>query len=139
MSLLDVYEVTHALDLIRRNAEMPPGELRLLTYLVEETVAGCVCSLHQRTIAADVFRRDITAFDPRIESIVRTAANFRESLQEYYATRGQADSLTIELIKGTYVPVFCSRAPLSPQATGRLWSARARRWKGVAFPVIVPP
>lgn len=125
MSQPDVYEVTHALDLIRRHAEMPPGELRLLTYLVEVTLAGRGENLHQRTIAADVFGRDITAFDPRADSIVRTtAANLRESLLAYYASRGQADPLTIELTKGAYVPAFCPRAPLSPQATGRLWSAR---------------
>jgi tetratricopeptide (TPR) repeat protein len=120
-----VYEVTHALSVIRRSAEMPPGELRLLTYLVEETLAGRGAELHQKTIAADVFVRDITLFDPRADSIVRTtAANLRESLRAYYSGRGQADALTIELIKGTYVPAFCPRAPLSPQATSRLWSAR---------------
>ena len=125
MSQPDVYEVTHALDLIRRNSEMPPGELRLLTYLVEETLAGRGAELHQKTIAADVFRRDITTFDPRADSIVRTtAANLRESLPAYYAGRGQADPLTIELNRGSYVPAFCSRAPISPHATSRLWSAR---------------
>jgi tetratricopeptide (TPR) repeat protein len=81
--------------------------------------------LHQKTIAADVFGREITTFDPRAASIVRTtASNLRESLAAYYAGRGQGDPLTIELIKGTYVPAFYPRAPLSPRATGRLWSAR---------------
>jgi tetratricopeptide (TPR) repeat protein len=121
----DVYQVTHALDQIGRSAEMPPGELRLLTYLVEETLAGRGAELHQKTIAADVFGRDITAFDPRADSIVRTTAlNLRESLRAYYASRGQADPLTIELIKGAYSPAFCPRAPLTPRATSRLWSAR---------------
>ena len=88
----DVYEVTLALELIRRNAEMPAGELRLLIYLVEETLAGRGGHLHQKTIAADVFGRDISTFDPRAFSIVRTtAANLRESLTEYYASRGQSD------------------------------------------------
>jgi tetratricopeptide (TPR) repeat protein len=121
----NVYEVTHALDLIRRNAELPPGELRLLAYLVAETLAGRGPGLHQKSIAADVFGRDITTFDPRTDSIVRTtAANLRHSLQAYYAGSGQSDPLTIELIKGTYLPAFCPRAPLSPQTTSRLWSAR---------------
>jgi tetratricopeptide (TPR) repeat protein len=121
-----VYEVTHALDLIRRNAELPPGELRLLTYLVEETLAGRGAQLHQKTIAADVFGRDILSFDPRTDSIARTTAtNLRESLQRYYAGRGRADPLTIELVRGTYVPVFRRCAALSPKATSLLWSARA--------------
>jgi hypothetical protein len=120
-----MYEVNHALDLVRRSAEMPPGELRLLTYLVEETLAGRSAELHQKVIAADVFARDITTFDPRADSIVRTtAANLRESLPAYYASHGRSDPLTIELVKGTYVPAFRPRAPLSPQATSRLWSAR---------------
>jgi tetratricopeptide (TPR) repeat protein len=137
----DVYEVTHALDLVRRNAEIPPGELRLLTYLVEETLAGRAAELHQKTVAADVFGRDITAFDPRADSIVRTtAANLRESLRAYYATRGQADPLTIELNKGSYVPAFSQRAPVTPQATSRLWSARTamerRSFSGYANAIV---
>lgn len=137
----DVYEVTHALDLVRRNAEIPPGELRLLTYLVDETLAGRAAELHQKTVAADVFGRDITAFDPRADSIVRTtAANLRESLRAYYATRGQADPLTIELNKGSYVPAFSQRAPVTPQATSRLWSARTamerRSFSGYATAVV---
>jgi tetratricopeptide (TPR) repeat protein len=123
--LPEVYEVTHALDLIRRKSAIPPGELRLLTYLVEETLAGRSANLHQKTIAADVFGRDLTTFDPRADSIVRTmAANLRESLPNYYATQGQADELTIEVVRGSYVPSFGIRAPLSPQATSRLWAAR---------------
>ena len=73
VSAPDVHEVTHALELIRRKAEMPPGELRLLSYLVEETLAGRGVQLHQRTIAADVFGRDLRTFDPRADSIVRKA------------------------------------------------------------------
>ncbi len=120
-----VYEVTHALDLIRRKASIPPGELRLLTYLVEESLAGRGAELHQKTIAADVFGRDLRTFDPRADSIVRTtAANLRESLPAYYAAGGQTDPLTIELTKGTYVPAFRPREPLSSQATSRLWGAR---------------
>ena len=121
----DVFEVTHALELIRRRSELPPGELRLLTYLVEESLAGRSAELHQRAIAADVFGRDIREFNPRADSIVRTtASNLRDNLQAYYVTRGQSDPLTIELIKGSYQPNFSRRQPLSAQATSRLWSAR---------------
>jgi len=125
MSQPDVYEVTHALDLIRRNAGMTPGEFRLLAYLVEETLAGRGAALHQRTIAADVFGRDIRSFDARADSIVRTtAANLRQSLFAYYAGRGQNDPWTIELPRGTYALRFSLRPRLSPRAASRLWSAR---------------
>ena len=46
----------------------------------------------RKTIAADVFGRDLTIFNPRTDSIVRTtAANLRESLARYYASGGQCD------------------------------------------------
>lgn len=121
-----MYEVTHALDLIRQNADMSPAELRLLAYLVDETLAGRGGELHQKTVAADVFGRDITSFDPRSDSIVRTtAANLRAGLSGYYGTRGQNDPLRIELTPGTYAPSFVPRAPLSEGAANHLWRARA--------------
>ena len=129
LSQPDVYEVTHALDLIRRDAGMPPGELRLLTYLVEETLAGRGGELHQRAIAADAFGRDIRTFDARADSIVRTtAANLRQSLFDYYrgpAQRsGQTAPCTIELLKGAYAVRFSPRPRLPPELASRLWSAR---------------
>ena len=108
---------------------MPPGELRLLTYLVEETLAGRGNELHQRAIAADVFGRDIRSFDARADSIVRTtAANLRQRLFEYYAgpaqRSGQSAPCTIELLKGAYAVRFSPRPRLSPELASRLWSAR---------------
>jgi tetratricopeptide (TPR) repeat protein len=124
-TLPDVYEVTHALDLIRRQSRLAPGELRFLAYVVEETLAGRQAGLCQKTIAADVFGRDLLTFDPRAASIVRTtAANLRENLLGYYAGPGRSDAVVIELPKGTYSPRFSRRAQLSAAATSRLWSAR---------------
>jgi tetratricopeptide (TPR) repeat protein len=121
-----VYEVTHALNSIRVSGVLAPGEIRLLSYLVEETLAGRASNLHQKIIAADVFGKEITSFNPRSDSIVRTTAgNLRAALASYYASRGQADRVRIELHPGTYVPEFCSLGVLSPQAGSQLWSARA--------------
>ncbi len=125
LSKPEVYEVTHALDLIRRHAHLPHAELRLLTYVVEQTLAGQSTNLNQKTVAADVFGRDLLLFEPRTDSIVRTtAANLRDHLFSYYSGPGQGDPLTVQLIKGTYVPTFSPRARLSPEATSKLWSAR---------------
>ncbi len=105
---------------------LAPGEVRLLSYVVEETLAGRASNLHQKVIAADVFGKEITSFNPRSDSIVRTTAgNLRAALAAYYATRGQSDRVRIELHAGTYVPEFCSWGVLSPQAGSQLWSARA--------------
>ena len=123
--LPEVYEVTHALELVRRQSKLSPGELRFLVYVVEETLAGRQSGLCQKTIAADVFGRDVLTFDPRAASIVRTtAANLRQNLLGYYAGPGRADPVVIELPKGTYVPHFSRREQLSAAATSRLWSAR---------------
>ena len=121
-----MYDVTHALDLVRNNADLAPAEIRLLMYLVEETLAGRASRLHQRTVAADVFGRDITQFNPRADSTVRTTAgNLRAGLSGYYGTRGRNDPLHIELTPGTYVPAFHRRAPLSEAGNDHLWRARA--------------
>jgi Tfp pilus assembly protein PilF len=119
------HEVTHALDHIRRQSRLPPSELRLLSYVVEQALAGKGSEISQKTIAADVFARDLVHFDPKADSIVRTTtANLRSSLMAYYSREGQADHLLIELPKGSYVPRFTYRDQLSPAANSHLWSAR---------------
>lgn len=125
MALPEAYEVTHALDLVRRQGRMPPAELRFLAYVVELTLAGRQAELSQKTIAADIFGRDLRTFDPRADSIVRTTAvNLRDSLLGYYAGEGRSDPVVVELPKGSYVPQFSRRPQLSAAATSRLWSAR---------------
>ncbi|MBV9400415.1 MAG: hypothetical protein JO062_20730 [Bryobacterales bacterium] len=120
-----MYEITHALELIHRQAHLPPAELRFLRYVVERTLAGEQAKVNQKTVAADVFGLDLLKFDPRADSTVRTtAANLRISLLRYYAGPGRADRIAIELPKGSYVPRFLRRAQLSVAATSRLWSAR---------------
>ncbi len=125
MTTPEVYEVTHALEKIRTGASLTQNELRFLTYAVEETLAGRGEAISQKTVAENVFGRDILQFEPRTHSIVRTTAvNLRNSLFAYYAGRGQSDPVVIELPKGTYVPQFTRRASLSPAASSKLWSAR---------------
>lgn len=119
------FEVTHALELIRKQSRLTPGELRLLTYLVEQQLAGREHEFSQKTIAADVFGRDLRDFEPRSDSIVRTtAANLREGLAKYYQGPGRTDPVAIELAKGTYTPHYSRRQQITPEATSRLWSAR---------------
>jgi tetratricopeptide (TPR) repeat protein len=125
MALPEVYEVTHALDLVRRQSKLPSAELKFLAYVVEQCLKGEKANLSQKTIAADVFGRDLLSFDPRTDSTVRTtAANLRDDLLRYYAGPGRGDPIVIELPKGTYVPNFSRRAQLSPAAMSRLWGAR---------------
>ena len=83
---------------------------RLLTYLVEQTIAGRAHYLKEYSIAVDVLERG-PDFDPRGDPIVRVeASRLRNKLEIYYATEGRHDALVISLPKGGYVPVFESRA-----------------------------
>jgi serine/threonine-protein kinase len=87
---------------------------RLLTYLVEQTIAGRAHYLKEYSIAVDVLERG-PDFDPRGDPIVRVeASRLRNKLEVYYATEGREDPLVISLPKGGYVPVFESRAAKQP-------------------------
>jgi serine/threonine-protein kinase len=92
---------------------------RLLTYLVEQTIAGRAQYLKEYTIAVEALERR-PDFDPRGDPIVRVeASRLRNKLEIYYATEGRQDSLVIALPKGGYVPVFESRAAKQPTASIR--------------------
>jgi Tol biopolymer transport system component len=92
---------------------------RLLTYLVEQTIAGRAQYLKEYTIAVEALERR-PDFDPRGDPIVRVeASRLRNKLEVYYATEGRQDPLVIALPKGGYVPVFESRAAKQPAASIR--------------------
>ena len=77
-----------------------------LRYVVEEVLAGRAAYLKQAAIAVDVFGRK-PDFDAVIDPIVRVqAGRLRRSLERYYLLSGDADSIRIELPKGSYAPVF---------------------------------
>lgn len=119
------FEIFQQLERIKRHGRIAPGEVRFLVHTTEETLAARSKELNQKTIAADVFGRDLVNFDARADSIVRTtAAHLRESLLEYYAGVGRTDPVVIELPKGSYVPRFYPRVAVSANATSHLWSAR---------------
>ncbi len=75
-----------------------------LRYIVEEALAGRADRLKGYVIATEVFGRP-ASFDPQIDPIVRIeAGRLRDKLHEYYATEGRADTIVIDLPKGSYVP-----------------------------------
>jgi adenylate cyclase len=77
-----------------------------LRYVVEEVLAGRAAYLKQAAIAVEVFGRK-PDFDAVIDPIVRVqAGRLRRSLERYYLLSGHADSIRIELPKGSYAPVF---------------------------------
>jgi hypothetical protein len=78
----------------------------LLRFLVETTVNGHADRLKEYTLGAEALGKG-EAFDPRTDPIVRAeASRLRSRLERYYSNEGRADSVVIELPKGTYVPQF---------------------------------
>ena len=79
---------------------------RFLKFVVEKTLAGEGQRLKEYVIGVEVFDRD-TAYDPRIDAIVRVeAARLRSKLTEYYAGEGRADPIVLSLPKGGYAPLI---------------------------------
>ncbi len=77
---------------------------RLLAYLVRRTLDRRDDELKEYNLGVDVFMRG-QAFDPRIDNIVRVQARkLRQRLANYYAV--PRTGMRIELVKGSYVPVF---------------------------------
>lgn len=92
------------------------GQLRrLLSYLVETTLAGHDVTLKESVIGVDVF--DLPAdFDPKIDPVVRMGMRrLRSRLQQYYENDGTRDPIVICLEPGHYAPRFRQRGTQEPQ------------------------
>jgi len=82
-----------------------PSLIRLLRFLVEETLAGHTEAINEYNLGVRVFHRG-EEFNPRTDPIVRVQTHhLRSRLAQYYATAGIADDVVIELPSRTYVPV----------------------------------
>src|SRR5881394_2354899 len=80
--------------------------IRLLQFLVEQTLSGQASTLKGFTLGVDGLGRG-PSFDPRTDSIARVeASRLRSRLKLYYAKDGALDSVHIVLPKGSYVPIF---------------------------------
>jgi TolB-like protein/Flp pilus assembly protein TadD len=84
-----------------------------LRFTVTETLAGRASNLKEYVLGVDVFGRQ-DSFDPHVSPIVRVGASrVRAKLQAYYNGEGQSDPVTIEMPRGSYVPVFRHRRDLN--------------------------
>ncbi len=80
-----------------------------LKFIVEQTLEGQTDGLKEYTIAVSALGKP-SDFNPQIDAIVRIhAGRLRRLLNEYYINAGNENHVRIELIKGTYVPVFRSQ------------------------------
>lgn len=81
-----------------------------LKFVVEETLEGNTEGLKEYTIAVNGLGKPDN-FNPQIDAIVRIhAGRLRRLLNDYYRGPGVSDKIKIEIVKGTYVPVFRKQA-----------------------------
>jgi serine/threonine-protein kinase len=90
---------------------------RLLRHLVLHAQRGEESALREIAVGVAALGRDARTFDPKSDPIVRTEARrLRAKLAAYYASEGSNDAITIELPKGSYVPII--RARLARESIG---------------------
>jgi len=75
---------------------------KLLCFLARIARENPGRAVKEHQIATEVFERP-DDFDPRFDSTVRVQiARLRSKLEQYYATEGAADSIVVEIPKGSY-------------------------------------
>src|SRR6202142_434380 len=84
---------------------------KLLRYLAHHALEHPGVPLKEYQIATEEFSRPAD-FDPAVDSLGRVqAGRLRVKLAEFYAAKGAADPVRIELPKGTYSLAFHLRQP----------------------------
>jgi hypothetical protein len=105
----------------------------LLTYLAEMSFAKPGEDVKEYTIGIEACGKP-ASYDPQKDASVRVqVGRLRQKLEEYYASEGASDQLTMELPKGRFVILFHSRAAAASPKTGPLRRARsaARRLRSI--------
>jgi hypothetical protein len=93
-----------------------PTLQRLLTYLVDEALAGRMEGLKEYSIGTSVFQRGEN-FDPRTDSIVRVQMGIlRKKLGAYYSGAGARDEIVVEVPRGHYAPAITRRPARPPES-----------------------
>ncbi len=100
--------VLDEVDRVLRSATFSATQKRrkMLTFIVEETLAGRGDTLKGYAIGLAVFDRDDT-FDPQSDPIVRLEARrLRHDLDSYYVSEGAHNAMRISIPKGQYAARF---------------------------------
>jgi tetratricopeptide (TPR) repeat protein len=101
--------------------------IRLLSWVVGETLAGRAAGIKDYTVGAEGLGRG-PGFDPRTDATARVEAHrLRTRIALYYAREGATDPVRISLPKGSYVPVFAAYSPAPAPATAPLARSMDRR------------
>ncbi len=114
-----------------------PQLQRLLSFVVNETLAGRSDRLKEYTVGVEVFARP-ASYDPRLDSLVRVEAKrLRTLLDQYYANGGTSDPVRIDLPKGSYVPTFHQRSAELGLTSISAGNNESRPWRRVALAMAV--
>ena len=108
---MDAERVRAQLERILASAPFADAERarRFLGFVVERALEGRDGEIKEFVIGVEALGRN-TSFDPKSDPIVRVeAGRLRERLRSYYEGEGEADSVSISLPKGRYVPEFSER------------------------------
>ncbi len=98
----------------------------LLSYVVENTLAGRTDLLKERTLGVEVFHRPPT-YDTNADTVVRyTAGEVRKRLLLYYSEHASSTGIQISLPSGSYQPEFLRQADLR-NVTERAEDGAARK------------
>jgi len=80
-----------------------------LLFVCDRHLAGRSSEINEKQIGLHVFGR-MEGYNASDDNIVRNYARMlRKRLEEYFATEGQHEELTLRIPRGGYVPVFLSR------------------------------
>ena len=110
---IDASGVRRALDAILSSSEFAssPRLKEFLRYIIEEQLAGRGRDIKGKTIAVDVYDRDLSGASAS-DNIVRVEARrLRRLLDEYYENSGKGSTLRIHVDSGGYIPRFETFAP----------------------------
>jgi eukaryotic-like serine/threonine-protein kinase len=108
---MDAERVRAQLERIMASAPFADAERarRFLRFVVQRALEGRDGEIKEFVIGVEALGRN-TSFNPKSDPIVRVeAGRLRERLRSYYEGEGEADSVSISLPKGRYVPEFSER------------------------------
>ncbi|MGI9508522.1 MAG: hypothetical protein ACR2QJ_04135, partial [Geminicoccaceae bacterium] len=120
-----------AVDALRRilsseELRSSPQLQSMLSFVVEQELAGLGAQIKAYTIAVDVLGRPQT-FDPQTDSTVRViAGRLRRSLNAYYEAEGHDDPIRIDVPKGGYRPLFQRQTRSEPLPIDEIEGEEAR-------------
>jgi len=107
-----------------------------LRFVVEEKLAGRSRNIKGFTIATEVYGRDID-FDAAHDPVVRIqAGRLRRAMERYYLVAGQQDPIRIEILKGSYVPVF-SEGPVTESSPSHVAASPKSIGPAASWPTVL--